>query len=435
MIRRILFLLIPFGLSTATFAQEAMSLADCIEYALVNHQEVHLAQLSMRDADWQIKENRAAAYPHFSLGLNANRYIQQPALPAEALGFEGAPAGTKVKFALENTYSGTITYDQLLFNSDYIVSLKAAKLYRQYAELQYRTVVERVRDKVNDAYLPALVLSESISVLDRNITNQELLLKETKATYATGFVEQLDVDRVDYVVSTLKTLRESQVRQRDMMLDNLKFTMNMPLATVITLSDDIDKLLADYDDIDPEEALNYMNRPQYPEILKLRELSQVQIEIYQKDWLPKLSFFANYNPSFQGGDELFWIPSALIGFSLTMPIYDGGYSDAKEERAIVSALKVDEQKSTIMRALDLQVETARKQYANNKQKVADQEHNVALAQRIHDTAQAKFKEGVGSSFEVTQAQTSLLQAENILIQSRFDYLQSIVDLRKALGKI
>src|SRR6187431_1346679 len=151
MIRRILFLLIPFGLSTATFAQEAMSLDDCIQYALTNHQEVHLAQLSMRDADWQIKENRAAAYPHFNLSMNANHYIQQPALPAEALGFEGAPEGTKVKFALENSYSGTVSYDQLLFNSDYIVSLKAAKLYRQYAELQYRTVVERVRDKVNDA--------------------------------------------------------------------------------------------------------------------------------------------------------------------------------------------------------------------------------------------------------------------------------------------
>jgi len=367
--------------------------------------------------------------------MNANHYIQQPALPAEALGFEGAPEGTKVKFALENTYSGTVSYDQLLFNSDYIVSLKAAKLYRQYAELQYRTVVERVRDKVNDAYLPALVLSESISVLDRNITNQEQLLKETQATYTTGFVEQLDVDRVDYVVSTLRTLRESQVRQRDMLLDNLKFTMNMPLDQVITLTDDIDKLMAEYDDVDPEEPLNYMNRPQYPEILKLRELSQVQIEIYQKDWLPKLSFFANYNPSFQGGKDLFWIPSALMGFTLTMPIYDGGYSDAKEERAIVSALKVDEQKSTLMRALDLQLETARKQYANNKQKVTDQQHNVTLAQRIHDTAQAKFKEGVGSSFEVTQAQANLLQAENILIQSRYDYLQSIVDLRKALGKI
>ncbi len=434
MIRRILFLLVPVGFAFTASAQEPMSLSDCIEYALANHPDVHLAQLTMKDADWQIKENRADAYPHFNLGLNAQHYLQQPALPAEALGFEGIPEGTKLKFALQNNYSASISYDQLLFNSDYIVSLKAAKMYRDYAELQLETIKENVRDKVTDAYLPALVLSESISVLDENIANQEQLLAETKATYKAGFSEQLDVDRVDYVVSTLKTLRESQVRQRDMLLDNLKFTMNKPLTEVITLSDDIDQLLKDYDDIDPNEPLDYMNRPQYVELLKLRELSQVQVEIYQKDWLPKLSFFASYNPSFQGGHDLFWIPSAIMGFSLTMPIYDGGYSDAKEERAVVSSLKVDEQKTTLARALDLEIETARKQYVNTKLKMTDQQHNRDLAQRIHDTAQAKFKEGVGSSFEVTQAQASLLQAESSLIQSRYDYLKSIVDLRKALGK-
>jgi outer membrane protein TolC len=91
MIRRILFLLIPFGISTATFAQEAMSLDECIQYALANHQEVHLAQVSMRDADWQIKENRAAAYPHFNLAMNANHYIQQPALPPPDLKLLKAP--------------------------------------------------------------------------------------------------------------------------------------------------------------------------------------------------------------------------------------------------------------------------------------------------------------------------------------------------------
>jgi outer membrane protein TolC len=298
MIRRFFLLLVPFGFALHVAGQEAMSLEDCIAYALANHPDVHVAQLTMRDADARIKENRADAYPKFNLGAFADHYIQQPAIPADALGFEGVPEGTKVKFALQNNYHGSVSYDQLLFNSDYIVSLKAAKMYREYAALQLETVKEKVRDQVTDAYLPALVLSESIDVLDENILNQQQLLKESKATLNAGFLEQLDVDRVDYVVSTLTTLKESQVRQREILLDNLKFTMNKPLQDEISLTDDIDKLLADYDDISPEEQLDYMNRPQYVELLKLRELSQVQVEVYQKDWLPKLSFYASYNPSF-----------------------------------------------------------------------------------------------------------------------------------------
>lgn len=433
MIKRILLLLIPFGFAAVqSSAQESMSLEDCIAYALANHPDVHIAQLTMKDANARIKENRADAYPKFNLSLNADHYIQQPAIPAEALGF-GKELGD-VKFALQNNYHGSVSYNQLLFNSDYVVSLKAAKMYRDYADLQLETVKEKVRDMVTDAYLPALVVSESIKVLDENITNQQKLFSETKATYGSGFLEQLDVDRVEYVVSTLTTLRESQIRQREILLDNLKFTMNKPLTDEMSLTDDIDKLLADYDDINPDEELDYMNRPQYVEILKLRELSQVQVEVYQKDWLPKLSFYAAYNPSFQGNSDLFWIPSAIMGLSLTMPIYDGGFSDALQERAEVNALKVDEQKETLKRALDLELEVARKQYDNSKQKMSDQEHNLVLAKKIFETTQTKFKQGVGSSSDVTQAQAGLLQAESALIQSRSDFLKAIVDLRKALGK-
>jgi len=434
MIRRLLFILIPFGFSISSSAQEAMSLEDCVAYALTNHPDVHIAQLTMRDADARIKENRSDAYPHFNVGAYADHYIQQPAIPAEALGLGNIGEGTKLKFALQNNYHGSVSYDQLLFNSDYVVSLKAARMYRDYALLQLNTVRERVRDEVTDAYLPALVLTESIRILDENIANQAKLLNETKATYSSGFVEQLDVDRVDYVVSTLTTLKESQVRQREIVMDHLKFTMNKPLKDDIVVTDDIDKLLTNYDNINPDEQLDYMNRPQYVEILKLRELSQVQVEVYQKDWLPKLSFYASYNPSFQGNQDLFWIPSAIMGFSLTMPIYDGGLSDALEERAVVNTMKVDEQKETLVRALDLQLETARKQYFNSKQKMMDNERNVTLAHKIFDTIQTKFKEGVGSSSDLTQAQAGLLQAESSLIQSRSDFLKSIVDLRKALGK-
>ena len=109
-------------------------------------------------------------------------------------------------------------------------------------------------------------------------------------------------------------------------------------------------------------------------------------------------------------------------------------SDALQERAEINTLKVDEQKETLTRALDLELSVARKQYANSKQKMEEQQTNLVLAKRIFEATQTKFKGGVGSSSDVTQAQTGLLQAESSLIQSRSEFLKSIVDLRKALGK-
>jgi outer membrane protein len=200
------------------------------------------------------------------------------------------------------------------------------------------------------------------------------------------------------------------------------------------LADDLSTLLDTYADINADEQLDYNARPDYATLLKLRELSQVQVDLYDKDWLPTVGLFASYDPSFQGNDKLFWIPSAIAGVSVTMPIYDGGLSKAKQERAIIDALKVEEQTSMLLRAYDLEIDNARNRYKNAVQKVADQERNLALAQRIQRTSEIKFKSGVGSSFEVTQAQAALYQAQGSLVQARFELLQSIVAFNKALGK-
>lgn len=431
--KRLFLFLLPFAFAWSITAQRTMSLSDAIEYAMANHPEVRIAKLNVKDAEWRIKENKATALPHLSLGVNYQYFIQQPALPAEALGFPGEP-GQKLRFALRNNISGKIEYNQLLFNNSYIVGLKAAKLYREYVDLQLTSVREKVRNQVTDAYLPALLISETVKVLELNIKNQEKLLSDSKATYKAGFAEQLDVDRLDYLQSNLKSQRDNLVRQQETVVNYLKFALDIPVKEDITLSDNLDVLLQQYVNVNPDEELDYNNRPDYATILKARELNQVQVELYEKDWLPTVSFFASYNPSFQGNDKLFWIPSAVAGLSINMPIYDGGLSKASQERAIIAAMQVDEQKNMLIKGLDLEIQNSRTNYKNTKQRVEDGERNVALAQRIYDTTQIKFNSGVGSSFEVTQALAGLFQAQGELVNARFELLKAVVAINKALGK-
>ena len=414
-------------------AQKTMSLSEAIDYALAHHPDIRVANLNVKDAEWQIQENKATALPHVDLGVSYSYFIQQPAIPAIALGF-GEDPNQKLTFALRNNLAGKISVNQLLFNNSYLIGMKAARMYRDYVNLQLDAVKEKLRQNVRDAYLPALLLTESVAVLDSNIVNQELLLNETKAIYKAGFVEQLDVDRLDLISSTLKTERESLLRQRDILIDVFKFAINMPASEQVILSDDLTSLLNAYADINVEEELDYNSRPDYVTMQKLKEMNKLNIELYDKDWLPTVSLFASYDPTFQGNDKLYWIPSAIAGISVNMPIYDGGLSRAKQERAIIAAMEVDEQSDMMIRGFDLEIQNARNQYKNAVQKVKDQERNLALAKRIHNTSQIKFKAGIGSSFEVTQAESALYQTQGQLVQARYDLLQSIVALNKALGK-
>ncbi|MFI5132414.1 MAG: TolC family protein [Chitinophagales bacterium] len=434
MYRKLILSLLPMAFAMSLSAQQAMRLSDAIDYALANHTEVRIANLNVTDAEWRYKENRALGYPHLSIGMNYQHFLQQPAIPAEALGFEGAEPGQKITFALQNNLNGKIELNQLLFNNTYFTGLRAVKLYREYVQLELNSVKEKVRNNVRDAYLPALALTRSVEVLDSNILNQEKLFTETRAIYTAGFAEQLDVDRIELILSTLKTERENFLRQKSTAIDVLKYTMNMPVSTDVTLSDDLEGLLDQYASIDPDEKLDYMNRPDYITILKSQELNEVQVDFYKKDWLPRVSMFASYDPTFQGNKELFWIPSAIAGVSVQMNIYDGGYALAKKERAIIDALKVEEQKKFLLEGYDLAIENARDQYRSAKQNLDEIERNLALAQRIRLAAESKFKAGIGSSFEVTQAQSGFFQAQGNLVNAQFDLLKSIIAINRALGK-
>lgn len=430
-----LFMLLLLG-GLSGRAQQVMSLSDCIQYAWTNAADIKVAQLQVADADWRIKESKATALPQLSGSIAYQYFIQRPGIPASALGFPGAGDG-KVVFSAVHSLTPSLSYNQLFFSNSYRVALKAAQFYRNYVEQQLTVAKSTAHDKVVDAYLPALLLSENVMTLDKNISNLEKLFSETKAINQAGFAEQLDVDRLELSLSGLRSERGNLIRQREIVVDALKFSMGMPVSQDITLSDDVSKLMNEYTDADLSTEINLMNRAEYVQLLKGRDLSALQIELESKTWLPSIAGFVQYQPGFQGGfgndTKWFFVPSAVAGVSLNFPIWDGGGSKARRQRAIIGVQTIDAQKQMLENAIGLEVQSARKQYMNAQERVASQQKNLDLAQRIYDTTQTKYKAGVGSSFEVTQAEQGLYTAQQNVMQARYDLLSARVSIKKALG--
>lgn len=428
-------LLLLGGLLSPSQAQQAMSLDDCIQYALANAPDIKVAQLQVLDADWRIKENTSMALPQFSGSLAYQYFIQRPGIPANALGF--GSSDEKIAFSAIHSLTPTLSYNQLFFSNSYRVAKKAAQYYRNYVEQQLNVTKRAIHNQVVDAYLPALLISDNLATLDKNIANLDKMLSETRAINQAGFAEQLDVDRLDLSLSTLRSERGNLVRQREIVVNALKFSMGMPVGQDITLTDDVQKLMTLHTDADFTSELNLMNRPEYIQLLKGRELSALEVELNSKTWMPSISGFIQYQPGYQGGfgddTKWFFIPSAVAGVSVNVPIWDGGGAKARRERAFINLQTLDAQKQTLENGIALEVENARKQYTNAQERVANQQKNLDLAQRIYDTTQTKYKAGVGSSFEVTQAEQGLYTAQQNLMQARYDLLSARISIKKALG--
>ncbi len=414
-------------------AQSPMALNDCINYAYNNHPDIKTAELQIRDADWQIKENTASGLPQIAAGLAYQYFLKVPALPAEALGF-AAPPGTRIAFQLRSSLSGNIQYNQLLFSNSYLVALRASRYYKEYVQLQLQTTRQTVRNQVIDAYLPVLLLAENLKLLDKNIANLEKLLSDTRAINKAGFAEQLDVDRLELSLATLRSERDNLARQQSIVTDALKFAMGYPVSNALLVGDQIDPLLAAYADADLASPVNFNARPEYTQLLKGRDLSGVQVDLYAKPWMPTVAGFVQAQGSYQGNDKLFWIPASVAGISVSLPIWDGGTSKAKLERAKLSAQQVDIQRGMLENAITLEVEAARKQYLNATERVANQQKNLGLAQRIYAATETKYKAGIGSSFELVTAEQQVTAAQQNLLQAQYDLLTARVAVKKALGQ-
>ncbi len=434
-LRLLLASVLIFTIGAATGQNAAMSLNDCIDYALTNHPDIRVAELQVKDADWQIKENKGSGLPQFKAGLDYQYFIQRPGIPQSAL-FPGG-SDEKVAFNANHSLAPSIALNQLIYSRSYGIALKAAQYYREYSQAGLAVTRQKIRYQVVDAYLPTLIISESLGILDKNITTIEKLLSETKAVSQAGFAEQLDVDRLELSLSILKSDRSNLVRQQETVVNALKFFMGMPVADSLSLADNLDKLLSQYADIDLTAPVNFMNRAEYLQVLKGRDLGALQIDLNTKTWIPTVAAFLQYSPGWQGGfgndTKWFFIPSAVTGISISVPIWDGGVTKAKRERARLDIQEIDQQKRQLENAITLEVENARKQYINTQERVGNQRRNLDLAQRIYETAQKKYKAGVGSSLELTQAEQTLYSAQKNVIDALYDFLTAKAALRKAMG--
>lgn len=155
--------------------------------------------------------------------------------------------------------------------------------------------------------------------------------------------------------------------------------------------------------------------------------------------MPKLTANANYSGAFQNNEfsRLYHAnyPSSYVGLSLNVPIFTGFQHVNQLRQAQITVMKAQNDLDNMKNTVSLQVNQARTSYINGLQTLNDQKRNMALAEEVLRVAKIKYQQGVGSSIEVTQAQTAVENADNSYIQGLYDALVSKVDLDKAYGRI
>ncbi len=422
---------------------QKIDLDAAIQYAFNNNITIKNAQLNIADAQQQIVESTAIGLPKLDGAVSYQRYLEIPQQPLpeafvaliQALN-PNEEVETNASFFLRNNLTASLNLETMIFDGSYFVGLKAAKAYKKYVQQDLLTQRREVKNNVINAYFPVLLVKENLQILDKNISNLEKLLNETKALYAEGFVEQLDIDRQELSLSNLKTEKDNLLRQLENAKTNLKFAMGYPVDSEIEVSGNLEAFDAEADDKDIVGAFNYANRPEVELIEIGNELNELNLKNYKSQYWPNLRANAAYTYQYQGDNlkDGFWSPLAFVGVNLNIPIFDGLDKKAKIQRTMLDMQEAENQKTELQQAIQLEIKTARTSYISAKEKLANQEKNLALAERIYETTQVKYREGVGSSLEVTQAEQSLYTSQSNYLQALYDLVIAKQQLDIALGQ-
>lgn len=420
-------------------AAQVFSLQQAIDYAIKNQVDIQNAELETEISRARTNELIGIGLPQVNGSADMSKYLEIPTsfVPAE---FFGGEPGTyaPVQFGLPYVANGGISASQLLFDGTYLVGLKASKTYVELSRKKLQQSKIETAVGVSKAYYYVLVAEERLKQLNSDLARLGKLKDDTKALYDNGFVEKIDFDRIELSYN----LVQSSLAQTQRFVSNsyniLKFQMGIDLSTPVSLSENISDIKFDANTIN-RDSVKYENRIEYGILNTQYELAGLDLKRYKTSRWPSLVAYGNlnYNASrtefnfFDPGYK--WYPTAVIGATLSVPIFRGYTIGYQVQQAKLRVHQVENSFFKLEQGIQLEHQNAISTLNSNIEKLDTQDKNRSLAREISRVSKIKYDQGVGSNLEVIDAESSLREAETNYYLVLLETIISKIDLDKAAG--
>jgi outer membrane protein TolC len=427
----------------AIFAQNSggtldLTLKQAQDYAVANNKAVISARLDVQASKAAIWETISSALPSIegSASFTDNLKLMTTLLPGEFFGKPGEKI--PVTFGSKFNTGASVQASMLIFNAPLYLGIATTKLANKLSEQNlYKTELE-TRESVSTAYFLILVTQESLRILDGNIANLNETLNSTKAMFQVGMAESTDVDQMASNVTMTENSRSSLLRSLELNYNLLRFQLGVPAGTEIRLLESLESLT---DGINVEALLsqefNIENNVDYKMIKGQEEISQLALKSQKASNLPTLAGFYNIGTNGMGDKigEQRWFDNSMTGLSLSVPIFASGQRYSKIKQAEINLQKARNTRELVSDQLLLQEKQLRYDLVNANLQYLSQKDNVEVARRVYVSTENKFRQGMASSLELTQANSQYLQAENNYVTSLMNLLQTKVALDKLLNNM
>ena len=449
--KKVLFIVSVFitgVISAQTDSVKSFSLDQAVKYALTNHTNSKNADLDITKGKHFVTENIATGLPQINGNVDYLYYIKPSVFVLPGSFIPGGDPNSFVAIPASplNSLSMSVTASMSVVNGQYFIGIAAAKAYSNLLKEQKEKTNLGVKEEVVKAYYLVLIAKESKKLIDSSLQVLEQTLSQTEEVFKEGLIEELDVKQLRLTQSQIKDL-STQLTNNILLAEYaLKYQMAYPLEQEIELTDELEPLIAsnnfeslvnslqDSIDVSPNIDFRLINQ-------KLN-LDKYQLKLQRASAYPSLGTF------FQVGGNLFnnerWLflgegttsnlNGVIWGFNLKVPIFSSWNRVSKLKQLKIEIQKTENTKQMVEDGLQLSYISSKITLQNNYNKLKTAKANFELAGEILRINNIKYKEGLISSLDLSQAESQYFDAQQKYFQAIYELLNSKIALDKSMSQ-
>lgn len=391
-----------------------ISLEDALDIASGESEAVWVAEAGVMRAMGNERIARSQRFPQVSATAQYTRTLRSQ-FSDISFGDQGGGDGAieDLPFGRENQYTLALQLNQLLFDGGQTGARnRAAEARRRSADLDVASARAQTLLDVTEAYFDALLADRLVEIAQSTLRQAEEVLRQTEVARRVG-------DRSEYELLRARVARDNQlpalIRRRTQSSEaylRLKQLLNVPPEDRLVLTSEVGV---------PQTRFATAANPSPDQRAPVRQAeenvraSREQLAEARGQRLPEVSLSSRYAPVAypQSGvpDPGDFREDWTVTLSLSIPILTWGRLKGTEMVAEGNLSEAQARLKQAREAALLDAQQARNDLADAEATLAANTSTSEEAQRAWSIAQIRFREGIASQIELSDAQLLQEQAE------------------------
>ncbi|MGO9125674.1 MAG: TolC family protein [Terriglobales bacterium] len=398
------------------------------------------ARLSVKDAEAiALKNNPAISVAHLEAlaSQQVTREVRSSLWPQAYANFTGVDARNDSRIsagALNNpeifarAAAGT-TVSQLITDFGHTTNLVAsARLHAKAEDQNAIATKEQVLLAVDQAFYGVLQTRAVLRVAEQTVASRQLLADQVEALTKSKLRSELDLSFANVNLAQAKLLYLDALNNDKSAIAGLSAILGYSTVENFALLEETEPLMPPPADVDQLIAAAFSMRP---EILSLEFESQSAERLHRADrdeLLPTISALGAIGDApFRDDHIQSWY--GAVGVNMQIPIFNGFLYTAKAHEADLHAQAVLKRLADLRNRISRDVRTSWLNASTAYDRVSVNEQLLAQANLALDLAQTRYKLGLSSIVELSQAQLQQTQAEIGSAQAGYEYRLALAVLR------